>query len=60
MCACTTNKYAVFLYVENTFFMYRTIGIYNKISTTGMNLCDTISVIIKAALRIVGLVTVLV
>ena len=49
-----------FLYVENTFFMYRTIGIYNKISTTGMNLCDTISVIIKAALRIVGLVTVLV
>lgn len=71
VCACTTNnQYAVFIFreyffhVQNYWYIQQNIHaiclLQPVVSTTSTNLYNTISVIIKAALRIVGLVTVLV
>ena len=72
MCACTTKKSVCsfficreyFFHVQNRWHIQQNIlailFLQPVVSTIGMNLYNTISVIIKAALRIVGLVTVLV
>ena len=71
MCACTTKKSVCsfsicreyFFHVQNRWYIQQNMHaipfLQPVVSTTGMNLYYTISVIIKAALRIVGLVTVL-